>query len=80
LPKKKGCYSAVFKGVEGKLLCLIFNLEVSHQSYRKRKREKFVLKIQSRGWPSILQRDCIRKIILVRGINISLGVIGVSEK
>jgi hypothetical protein len=28
----------------------------------------------------MIQRDCMRKIILVRGINILLGVIGVSER
>jgi hypothetical protein len=32
--KKKGSYSDVFMGVEGKLFCLKFNLEFGHQSYR----------------------------------------------
>jgi hypothetical protein len=33
--KKLGCYSSVFKGVERKLLCLKFSLEVGQQSYSK---------------------------------------------
>jgi hypothetical protein len=32
---KKGSYSAVFKAVEGKILCLKFNLGAGCQSYRK---------------------------------------------
>jgi hypothetical protein len=34
LPEKKGSYLAIFERVEGKLLCLIFNLEAGRQSYR----------------------------------------------
>jgi hypothetical protein len=43
--EKKGCYSAVFKGVEGKLLCFKFNMEVGLDSiiqggsYTKQKQE-----------------------------------------
>jgi hypothetical protein len=33
--KKKGSYLAVFKAVEGKILCLKFNIGAGHQSYRK---------------------------------------------
>jgi hypothetical protein len=33
LRKKKGSYSSVFKTVEGKLLCLKFNLNGGRQSY-----------------------------------------------
>jgi hypothetical protein len=39
-----------------------------------------VLKIQSGGWTSILQHDCLTKIISVWGINISLRVIEDVEK
>jgi hypothetical protein len=33
--KKKFSFSAIFEGVEGKLICLIFELEFGRQSYRK---------------------------------------------
>jgi hypothetical protein len=35
LRKKKGFYSAVFKAVEEKILCLKFNLGAVRQSYKK---------------------------------------------
>jgi hypothetical protein len=35
LGEKKGSYSAVFKAVEEKILCLKFNLGAGCQSYRK---------------------------------------------
>jgi hypothetical protein len=42
--------------------------------------ETFVLKIQSRDLPSILQGDCIQKNISVAGINILLWVIELYKK
>jgi hypothetical protein len=36
-----------------------------------------MIKIQSWGWPSILQEDCIQKNISFWGINISLRLIDV---
>jgi hypothetical protein len=35
LPEKKGSSSAVFGRVDGKFLCLIFNLKAGSQSYRE---------------------------------------------
>jgi hypothetical protein len=39
-----------------------------------------VLKIQSGGWPLILEQDYVMKTISVLGINISLRVIENAEK
>jgi hypothetical protein len=35
LPEKNGSSLSVFERVEGKLLCLIFNLDAGSQSYRE---------------------------------------------
>jgi hypothetical protein len=35
LPEKKGSFSAIFEGVDGKFLCRIFNLKAGSQSYRE---------------------------------------------
>jgi hypothetical protein len=43
LREKKGSYSDIFEGNEGKLLCLIFNLEAGSQSYREIALQKIIL-------------------------------------
>jgi hypothetical protein len=39
--KKKGSYSDIFKGVEGKLFCSKFKLEFGHQFFREIALEKY---------------------------------------